>query len=83
MNISKFVSNKFYGQKDIKKFEDCSKLISMGAVGSSSHNYSKHPKANLSQYDKCDVVGISINGNRKNRVSIESFVDELNLAIDS
>lgn len=68
-----------YGKKDEVKFLSCTKLISRGAVGSSSARYGQHPLANTGNYVKEDVVGISVNGNRRNRLPVDQ--DELALAI--
>lgn len=57
-----------YTDKDIEKFSICTKLISRGCIGSSSYNYSLLPITNLTVYDVTDIVGISVNGNRKNRL---------------
>jgi len=55
-----------YKNKDIEKFSICTKLISRGCIGSSSYRYSLLLVSNLTMYN--DIVGISVNGKRKNRL---------------
>ena len=71
----------YYQDKDKIKFKFCNKMISRGAIGSSSHKYSQANNANTGEYTSTDIVGISVNGNRKNRVSFDT--QELQLAIDA
>jgi len=73
-----------YLEKDIKKFSICNKLISRGAAGSSSDLYAKGmylniPKENINcrNYSEDDVVGISVNGYRPNRVSFDKELVDL------
>jgi len=61
-----------YRQKDADKFKICNKLLSRGVKGSSSYHYSKNgigsikaDMVNTGVYVSSDVVGISVNGNRK------------------
>ncbi len=64
-----------YQDKDAIKFAACNKLITRGAVGSSSHKYMfEHYKweINPGQYTCDDIVGVSVNGNRKDRISFDS-----------
>ena len=65
-----YFSDTFYGRKDLRKFLACNKIISRGVKGSSSDRYSKMSIANIGNYDDLDVVGISVNGKRKNRISL-------------
>jgi hypothetical protein len=66
-----------YQYKDQVKFKPCTKLISRGAQGSSSYWYAQDPvrtlginvPVNADTYTKDDLVGISVNGNRHNRVA--------------
>jgi hypothetical protein len=60
-----------YAKKDIKKFWKCTKLISKGVKGSSSFYYSRHPKANIGNYNEKDIVGISVNGKRFGRLKFD------------
>ena len=79
----------FYLQKDITKFEHCTKLITRGAVGSSSYKYMDPTKLNLpastavnsSVYTSEDIVGISINGRRHNRIPVDKVL--VKLAVES
>jgi len=64
--------------KDIKKFAICNKLISRGAINSSSYKYSRGEILNIplenintAEYCSSDIVGVSVNGARKNRVSFD------------
>jgi len=75
---------KKYIEKDIKKFSICNKLISRGTSGSSSDLYTKGmylniPKENINcrDYNKNDIVGISVNGNRPNRISFDKELVDL------
>jgi hypothetical protein len=67
-----------YLEKDLKKFELCNKLIAKGAPNSSTHMYATEDtfgfgqnNINSNSYTKNDVVGVSINGSRKNRISFD------------
>ena len=79
MDLSKYLTTQM-GVKDYRKFKPCTKLISIGCEGSSSHSYSKHPMANVGKYDSLDIVGISSNGQRPNRV--KPFYSEIKKAIN-
>lgn len=68
MDLSKYIINAVHGAKDAVKFRRATKLISRGVPGSSSHAYSRHPQANTGEYSKEDIVGISVNGKRRNRI---------------
>lgn len=64
-----------YATKDKIKFSCCNKLISKGAKGSSSWKYSisgindiQPDQVNCGEYHITDIVGVSVNGNRRNRV---------------
>jgi hypothetical protein len=64
--------------KDSNKFAEINKLISRGIEGSSSHKYATEDTFNLGkeninseEYDEIDIVGISVNGNRKNRICFD------------
>ena len=65
-----------YSKKDKIKFKPCNKLISQGAKGSSSYKYAKKgvgkiskKKVNTGKYKEKDIVGISVNGARRNRLT--------------
>ena len=80
----------YYTDKDKKKFAVCDKLISRGAVGSSSWRYSQegigHIKPEMvycGHYTRNDVVGISVNGARKDRVSFDPSEVKKALEADS
>lgn len=66
-----------YLEKDINKFKVCNAIITRGAIGSSSDRYAKEDilglnlKINKTCYNNNDVVGVSVNGARKNRVSFD------------
>ena len=72
-----------YFEKDLAKFRDATKLISRGSGKSSSAAYAKAAgaKANTGEYDSSDVVVISAEGARKNRIGPD--YDEIQLAIDA
>jgi hypothetical protein len=62
-----------YRKKDLEKFKFCNKLLSRGIKGSSSYEYSKSglgkispDMVNTGSYIESDIVGISVNGERKN-----------------
>lgn len=65
-----------YQNKDIRKFEYCNKMITRGAVGSSSHKY-QYSKilgdkiVNDDNYSNIDIVGVSVNGKRNNRLTFD------------
>ena len=57
-------------------------MICYWVVGSSTFKYQStiyKEIVNLHNYNHWDVVGISINGSRSNRMGIEFYKDELNL----
>lgn len=76
-----------YTAKDQEKSDKATKYIGFGVEGSSTENYRKSWGlfANSSQYSKDDKVFVSVNGNTKNRVTIQDgkFKKELDLAIDA
>ena len=78
----------YYNKKDEDKFAICNKLISRGVKGSSSWRYAKYgighikpEMINCGIYNESDVVGISVNGMRKNRLSFD--VSEVMKAIEA
>ena len=81
MDISEFIINETYGEKDRLKFLPCTKLISKGVNGSSSDSYGKHKLANTGIYNKDDIVGISTNGNRS--LSSPPYYTEISTAISA
>jgi len=78
-----------YLQKDKLKFLICNKLITRGVYGSSSFNYMKEDSGlgfkqnqiNTHDYSEVDIVGVSVNGMRRNRKEFDK--EEVNLAIDA
>ena len=66
-----------YLDKDRKKFSVCNAIITRGVTGSSSDKYKNNNilrlnlEINKEEYSKKDVVGISVNGMRKNRLSFD------------
>lgn len=70
-----------YKTKDAVKFSICTKLITRGSLGSSSHGYSLLPHANTGNYQPEDIVGISVNGKRYNRIPHDE--EEIRLAASS
>lgn len=69
-------------EKDKKKFKNCNKLIARGSAKSSSSNkyrIAAKSAANSSYYEQSDIVGVSVEGNRRGRV--EANFEELLLAI--
>ena len=83
VDISSSTRKSPYFQKDLKKFKDATKLISRGSGKSSSAAYADAAgaKANTGEYDSSDVVVISAEGARKNRIGPD--YDEIQLAIDA
>ena len=70
------MSREAYRKKDLKKFSVINKLISRGAVGSSSEEYARKgcggadaKNTNVNDYVATDVVGISVNGRRKDAIA--------------
>ena len=69
----------YYTNKDKEKFANWTKLISRGAIGSSSHKYGlgqvldifDKENINSGTYDYNDIVGISVNGSRRDRISFD------------
>jgi hypothetical protein len=74
---------KSYQSKDIQKFVVCNKMITRGGVSSSSdkYQYTYEPthEINVKRYHKYDIVGVSVNGRRSNRISFDKHL--INLAI--
>ena len=66
-----------YLDKDRKKFSVCNAIITRGVTGSSSDKYKNNNilrlnlEINKEEYSKKDVVGVSVNGIRKNRLSFD------------
>ena len=74
----------YYNDKDKAKFMKCTKLISRGVTGSSSDKYAKGlildidiHNINVTTYTTDDIVGISVNGARANRVSFDRHLVDL------
>ena len=72
-----------YRFKDARKFRDVTKFIGHGSPGSSTDLYAKALKsiANLGEYTSDDIVGVSVNGNRRGRVHFNT--KELQLAVQA
>ena len=75
-------SNMRYGLKDSDKFSIITKFIGRGSKDSSSHKYAMalFGIANQGSYDPEDIVGISVEGNRTDRVSFDKV--EVKKALD-
>jgi len=77
----------YYERKDFIKFEVCNALITRGAPNSSSAKYAVEGikgldlKLNPAVFSSTDIVGISVNGKRANRVSFDKGL--LKVAIDA
>ena len=65
--------NSKYLNKDMNKWNKCNSFIGYGAVGSSTEHYRTKVWPSMGRvnggFREGDVVGISVNGNRPNRVS--------------
>ena len=88
MNTSRIIVKTAYQQKDMAKAERANKFIGIGAVGSSTEHYAENlPQelVNCGEYTDKDVVFISMNGNRRDRVSIKHPIldREIQAAIDA
>lgn len=68
---------------DARKATRATKLIAFGAPASSTADYARQagPLANCGAYTADDVVFVSINGRRRNRVGIAAYDAELSLAV--
>lgn len=73
----------YYGRKDKLKSEIANKFIGYGAKGSSTDRYRKYfnNMANTGKYNSTDIIFVSINGKRPNRIGIEAYKNELTTAI--
>ncbi|WP_395147142.1 D-alanyl-D-alanine carboxypeptidase family protein [Moraxella atlantae] len=71
--------------KDQAKSDKANKFIGFGSPNSSTDLYAKawDDKANTGTYTSTDVVFISINGNRKDKVGIDTYTQELDKAIEA
>ena len=71
--------------KDQAKSDKANKFIGFGSPNSFTDLYAKawDDKANVGTYTKTDVVFVSINGNRKDRVGIDAYTQELDKAIEA
>lgn len=74
-----------YVSKDQLKADVAHSFIGIGSKGSSTHAYSQSygVLANKGHYINSEVVFVSVNGNRPDRVRLESIVSELRLALAS
>ena len=72
----------FYSYKDQAKANVANKYIGIGADGSATDKYrvAYGQMANCNIYEKSDVVFISINGRRRNAVSVDAIKDQITLA---
>lgn len=77
-NFAVFSALKRHKVKDEIKFSVCNKLISRGVEGSSSYEYSINgighitkEFVNCGNYTSDDIVGVSVNGDRKKRLSFD------------
>lgn len=68
---------------DARKAARATKLIGFGAPGSSTADYVRQagPLANCGAYTADDVVFVSINGRRRNRIGIAAYEAELRAAV--
>ena len=88
MNTSKIMVETAYQQKDMAKAKIANKFIGIGAVGSSTEHYAENlPQevVNCGEYTDKDVVFVSMNGNRRDRISIKHPIldREIQAAIDA
>lgn len=74
-----------YSEKDERKALMANKLIAYGAIGTSTALYARQRSdvCNVGHYVPEDRVFVSINGARRNRIGIEAYKDELQLAVAS
>ncbi|UNU73304.1 hypothetical protein LU293_09615 [Moraxella nasovis] len=74
-----------YLAKDQAKSDIANKFIGFGAKGSSTDVYRQDwgNKANTGSYTSTDKVFVSINGKRPNRIGVEAYKAELDLAIQA
>jgi len=79
--IIKRVGKGKYVNKDAEKFADITKFIGEGSINSSTHRYAEALAeiANTGEYSADDVVGVSVEGARRNRIPLNK--EELLLAI--
>ena len=72
-----------YKAKDQAKSDKANKFIGVGAIGSSTMKYLEAwgERGNTGIYNESDVVFISVNGQRKNRIKFDE--QELQLALDA
>jgi hypothetical protein len=83
LNIPTFTK---YNKKDAIKFRKCNKLIAYAQEGSTALYARSNPdRVNCGNYNKDDIVGISLNGaSRPNwRETMQLAINELKLAIDA
>lgn len=72
----------FYSYKDQAKANVANKYIGIGADGSATDKYrvAYGQMANCNVYDKTDTVFISINGRRRNAVSVDAIKEQITIA---
>lgn len=75
----------FYTAKDQVKSDKATQFIGIGAVGSSTHQYMLDwgNRANTGKYTREDVVFISINGKRFNRIGFSAIKSLVDMAIQA
>lgn len=71
-----------YFTKDLEKASKANKFIGQGSLASSTNKYAiaAGDLANVGQYVKDDVIFVSVEGNRKNRMALDQ--DEILKAIE-
>lgn len=74
-----------YTSKDQIKSDKATQFIGLGSEGSSTHQYMLDwgNKANTGKYTADDVVFISINGKRKNRLGFVHIMSLVNKAVEA
>ena len=76
----------WYWKKDAKKAAVANKFIGIGGSGSSTAKYAAglpSEVVNCMEYTDTDIVFVSINGARGNRVGIEAYIPYLKAAMEA
>ena len=83
VDISKSTKKSPFFEKDKTKFAKANKLISRGSAQSSSEAYriATEKQANVGSYEPSDIIGISAEGNRTNRIKAD--FKEIQKAMDA
>lgn len=81
--ISKVQSSNPYFVKDLQKSKNATKFIGRGSIASSTHKYmlAAGNLANCGKYIKEDIIFVSAEGMRRNRVDVD--FEELQIAIEA